>query len=224
MAIKLTLSLIEGIVFRMTRKLMIFIPGQGRAGSDLRMAVGDLNAFINQYVQDGTFAQRLLLCFRLAVDAGITLEWMDVVLEQLFSERHPLSDLVAISVVQNSIILALAADARIISVTEFRSRDDVEATMKRMNKWFNQAREFAANEMANPSYLTLVDLHAKVTRYLADTARPLPRMVTFELEPLPALTASNRVYGDGARWDEIVQENHIVHPAFCMPVLRGLSE
>jgi hypothetical protein len=224
MSVKTILNQIEGIVFRATQKLLIFIPSTGREGSALRLVVGDLNAFINQYVMDGTFADRLLICFRQAVTAGITLDWMDEVLKQLFTEREPLEDLPAIAVVQNSIIFALAAEARIIAATEYESRDDVETTMKRMNIWFDQAKEFAADEMANPSYLSIVDLHATTTRYLADISRPLPRMVAFEIGPQPALTAANRIYGDGSRWEELVAENKVVHPAFCMPVLRGLSE
>src|SRR5262245_8201872 len=224
MSVKTILNHIEGIVHRMTEKLLVFIPTSGRAGSQLRMAVGDLNAFVNQYVIDGSFASRLLICFHLAVEAGITLDWMDEVLKQLFTEREPLEDLPAISVVQNSIIYALAAEARIIARTNYESRDEIDITMRRMNIWFNQAREFSADEMANPSYLSIVNLHAALTRYLADVSRPLPRMVIFEIAPQPALSAANRIYGDGTRWEELVAENRVIHPAFCMPVLRGLSE
>jgi len=215
---------IEGIVERMTAKLLLFSRTTGRSASQLRLAVGDLNAHVNQYLADGSFAQRLLICFQLAIAAGITLDWMDVVLRQLFTEREPLEDLPAISVVQNSIFYALSSEARIIAATTYASRDDIDVTMTRMNVWFDQAKDFAADEMANPSYLSIVALHAAVTRFLADVARPLPRMMTFEIAPLPALAAANRIYGDGSRYEELFLENHVVHPAFCMPVLRGLSE
>jgi len=73
--------------------------------------------------------------------------------------------------------------------------------------------------------------HQKITilagnliSYLSDVSRPLPRMVTFTLmASLPALTVSQRVYYTADRSDEIIDENKIVHPAFCMREIRGLS-
>ena len=133
---------IEGIVYRSTEQLLKFGSGVGRAGSDLRMAVGDLRAHINRYVRDGSFGYRLSVCYRLATDAGISVQWMDNVLKQLVSETP--SDLAAVAVVQNSILFALAQDARILGKSEFASREDVEAMLQRMKNWFDVTKELAA--------------------------------------------------------------------------------
>jgi prophage DNA circulation protein len=53
----------------------------------------------------------------------------------------------------------------------------------------------------------------------------LPRMVSYQLPAsLPALTVANLLYGDGARFDELIAENGTVHPAFMQRDLVALSE
>jgi len=212
---------IEGIVYRSTEQLLKFGSGVGRAGCDLRMAVGDLRAHINRYVRDGTFGHRLSVCYRLATDAGISVQWMDNVLKQLVSETP--SDLAAVAVVQNSILFALAQDARILGKTEFTSREDVEAMLQRMKNWFDVTKELAAGQKDNPSYAALIGLAGTITRYLADVARPLPRMIHYMLDPMPALAISQRIYGEGSRAEEIAAENKVIHPAFCPNHIMALS-
>jgi hypothetical protein len=213
---------IKGIVKRTTSSLLTFVNKPGRQGAQLRHAVGDLNAYVEIYIADATFAERLRSCFSLATDAGISLAWLDKVLRSLSTETP--KSLTARSVVQNSAIFALAQQGRIIAKTEFRSRDDVDDTMRRMKAWFDEARDRAADIMENPSYLSLLDLAAAVTRYLTDIARPLPRMLRYDLPVVyPSLTASNYIYGEGDRAEELVAENRIVHPLFMKRTLRALS-
>jgi len=40
---------------------------------------------------------------------------------------------------------------------------------------------------------------------------------------LPALTLSQQIYYIADRSDEIIDENKIIHPAFCLREIRGLS-
>jgi hypothetical protein len=218
---KKILTELEGIVYRSTEQLLKFGSGVGRAGAALRLAVGDVRLHINRYVRDGTFARRLLICYRLATDAGITVIWMDGVLKQLVSEKP--SNLAAVAVVQNSILFALAQDARILARTEFTSREDVEIMLLRMKDWFDVTKELAAGQQDNPSYAALITLAGSITRYLADTARPLPRMLIYELAPKPGLALSQFIYGDGSRAEELAAENKIVHPAFFGNVVRAMS-
>jgi hypothetical protein len=213
---------IKGIVQRTTQNLVRFIGMTGRPGAELRHAVGDINAYLAKYVRDGTFAARLLNCFRLATTAGITIDWMDTVLKSLVAEQP--KTLAGVLVVENSIVFAIAQEGRILAKTKFVSRDDVEFTMKRMKKWFDITADLAADTMANPNYIQLVQLAGSISRYLADTARPMPRMVKFTVQAsMPSLTLSQLFYAEGSRFEELAQENHTVHPAFMQRELKGLS-
>jgi hypothetical protein len=221
MPAKTILNEIEGIVYRSTEQLMGFGSGIGRAGSQLRLAIGDLRFHINRYVADGTFGARLVLCYRLATEAGITVMWMENVLKQLISEKP--KTLVAVLVVQASILFALAQDGRIIRRTEFISRDDVEVMLQKMKEWFDTAKELASEQRDNPVYNQIVALGGAITRYLADTARPLPRMLSYTFDPAPALKLSMSIYAEGSHSEEIIAENKIVHPAFCPIHIRAIS-
>jgi hypothetical protein len=222
MTVKKALNEIEGIVFRTTDLLLQFISETGRAGSELRYAVGDLRARINEYVRDGTFGKRTLLCFQLATDSGITVEWLDKILEQLISEEP--SELVVVLVVQNMVLMALAQDGKIIAKTKFVSREDIDAMLLRMKNWFDVTRERAAEQRDNPNYQALNYLAGATVRYLADVARPLPRMLDFEVLPQPALSLSQYLYQVGDRAEELVAENKIIHPLFLPNHVRGLSQ
>jgi prophage DNA circulation protein len=222
MSIKTEFEEIEEIVARTLRNLVAFSNKQGRAGAEMRRTVGDLVARVNIYLADGSFADRLLQCFKLATQAGIDLNWMDRVIKQLVLERP--TTLTSTSVVQNSLIYALAQEGRIIAATTYRSRDDVDATMKRMKSNFDTVKFIIADTMSGPGYQAFIELASAVTRYLTDTARPLPRMLSYDMPTtLPALTLSNYIYGTGTRSLELEDENKVVHPAFMPRTLRALN-
>lgn len=213
---------IEAIVKRTMKNLVAFSGKQGRSGAELRTAVGVLLAHINTYIADGTFADRLLRCFKLATAAGINLDWMDRVIDQLTKERP--RTLTSTSVVQNSLVMAMAQDGRIIRATTFVSRDDVDTTMRRMKNWFDIIKDIIADTMSGPGYEAFITLCAGITRYLTDAARPLPRMLHYNLpSSMPGLTLSNYIYGDGKRAEELAAENKIVHPAFMPRRVRALN-
>ena len=222
MSIRTEIDEINEIVARTLDNLKSFIGVSGRPGAELRWATGDLAANCAAYLSDGTFAQRLMVCFRLATQAGITVDWMDRVLKQLVAEMP--TALTSSTVVQNSLLFALAQDGRIIAKTEFKSRDDVDAMMKRMRDWFDIIRDLIADTMSGPGYQSFLGLAAGITRYLTDVARPLPRMVNFELStPMPALAVSQLIYGEGDRAYEVTTENKIIHPLFMRRELRVLG-
>lgn len=223
MSIKYEIDEIKAIVGRTLANLVAF-QGMiaGRAGAELRYICGDLAARTATYLVDGTFANRLLSCFLIATQAGINLDGMDRVIQQLTQETP--SSLTSTSVVQNSLIFALAQEGRIIAATTYVSRNDVDSTMKRMKAWFDIIKDIIADSMSGPSYESFVGLAAGITRYLTDTGRPLPRLLHYQmLSPLPALAASQLIYGDGSRDEELAAENKVVHPAFCRMQIRALS-
>jgi hypothetical protein len=222
MSVKTEFQEIDEIVARTLANLLAFTGKEGRAGAELRLRAGDIMARGSLYIIDGTFAGRLLQCFSLATASGITLMWMDRVIAGLVKEKP--TALTSTSVVQNCLIYALAQEARIIRAIKFESRDDVDATMRRMVGWFETIKHIIADTMSGPAYQAFINLCAAITRYLTDTARPLPRMLGYELAAtMPALAVSQYIYGEGDRSDELVTENKIVHPAFMQRTLRAMS-
>ena len=222
MSIRTEFEEIEEITRRTLGNLLAFSGKVGRPGAELRYACGDLAGRTAVYLRDGSFANRLRSCFRLATMAGITLDWMDRVLLQLTEEQPKF--FTSTSVVQNSLIFALAQEGRIIGATEYKSRNEVDATMRRMKDRFDTIRFILADTMSGPSYQDFINLIAAITRYLTDSARPLPRMLHYQLgTTYPALAASQYIYGEGDRGEELRRENKIVHPAFMQRSLRALS-
>lgn len=111
-----------------------------------------------------------------------------------------------------------------IAALSFVSRDDVDAMLRKVKKAFDTARDKAADEIDSATYQQLTYLGGALINHLATSSRHLPRMVWFNLaRNFPALTASMRLYHAADRAEELVQENHIVHPLFCLRDLRGLN-
>lgn len=199
------------------------VSAPGRDTAAVRRAVGNLIAYYDTYTSEGELANRLLACFSAATSVGTSIDGMERVLTVLLAEEGVLAG-IPTAFVEAAILFVLAQEARILTTMTFVSRDDVDAMSGRMRRSFEAGRDMAADDMESGIYLKIVDLAASVTRYLADTGRPLPRLINVALAPMTALTISNRIYGTGERWNEIVKENRIVHPAFLPRELRVLSD
>lgn len=214
---------IDGVMNRLLDLLSSTISSRsGLNSAALRTAIGDLRASYMNRLADGTFAAALLNCFNIIVETGGELPRLVTVHQQLFLEE-PIG-VTAEAIVQTAISYCLATEAKLITAIEFVSRDDVETLLKQTRDAFDFARERAADAEDSTYYRQLTALSGTVIKYLADTARPLARIVTFKMPgPMPALAVSERIYYAADRWEEIVNENKIVHPAFCPRELRGLS-
>jgi prophage DNA circulation protein len=206
-----------------TLTLMLGLPPtRGRAGSDFRTAVGDFLANAEMLLQDDQAGPRLDEIFDLARNVGISQSQLDWVCRKT-SEETPRT--LGGILIQNALIkFALATEARIIADMEFVSRSDVEALALAMNGALAPMEEIAADDMDQAAYQALVALHAAISYHLAQTARPLPRMLNYAFaQSLPSLVLSYRLYADGGRADELRVENKIVHPAFSLREGRALS-
>jgi hypothetical protein len=216
---------IEEIVEKTTNQLLKAVPP--RPSQKLRYSVGDIQAHCGLYIADGTFGERLKEVYKLAQQSGIEISWfnwiLDYIADEFGGEVEDL-ELSAISVLQSTILFVMAQEGRIVAGTVYTSRDDVDAAMKSFEGYFERIKHAVADNLSGPGYEALLTVMAGITRYLTDVARPLPRMVNFELpETFPCLAVSQRVYGNGSRSEEIAAENHVIHPAFCRRQLRVLS-
>lgn len=194
----------------------------GSEGVTLRQKIGDLRANYFDYLQTGLFTTKLLACFTAARLSNVKLPGLTNLHWQLFEET-PVGD-ISKNIVQVAIVFCLTTESRLITAIEFSSRDDVEIMLRKSKVVFDTARDLTADMPDSSGYQQLTALAGALTNHLSTIARPLPSMVTFELTTsLPALVASQRVYLTADRWEELYQENKIVHPAFMLRELRGMS-
>jgi hypothetical protein len=192
-------------------------------GAAVRRQIGIIRATYATLLDNKTFATALLTCFNGAHSAKVNLNSLGRIREALFIEVP--QSYAASALIQLAIGYCLSAEARLITEMTFTSRDDVAVMMAKMKLAFDTARDMAADAQDSASYQALTFLAGALTNHLATAARPLPRMVTFNLQStLPALSLSQRLYYQGDRSDELVAENHTVHPAFCQREIVGLNK
>lgn len=213
----------EAVVMRLLDNLGVTITSKSaREGSEVRKQIGEVRAHYSEQLKNGTFPQELNDIFIAIRAANVTLASLAFVRTQLFAEA-PTYD-IPIAIVQMAVGFCLSAESQLIAAIEFKSRADVENVMVRMSAAFATAREMAADNDNSAYYQQLTFLAGAVVSHLATVARPLPRMITFKLPvTMPALTLSNRIYYTAERWEEIVNENKTIHPAFCQREIIGMS-
>ena len=208
---------------RVLGKLLEVAPTRGRSGSNLRTAVGDFLANSEVLIQHDLSGPPLDAIFELARQANVSRAQMKQIRFVAVAE-NPVS--LGATLIKNSLInFALATEARILVDTTFVSRQDVDQIKKEMNEGFAPMEEIAADDMDQLVYKALVELHAAVAFYLAEMARPLPRIVQYRFhQTLPSLVVAYKLYSNAGRADEVRAENKIVHPAFMPLVGRALSK
>lgn len=214
---------LDGIINRLLDNLSLSITSQaGREGVELRHKIGDIRSNYNLMILDGTFSTELLSCFQTALIANVKLPGLFVVHQGLFKEV-PVGE-ISMEVVQVGILFCLSTESRLIVKIEFTSRDDVEEMMNKMRNVFDVARLLLADAQDTTPYQKLTILAGDLISHLSNVARPLPRMVSFVMPTsFPSVTLSQRIYYTADRAEEIVAENKIIHPAFCLREIRGLS-
>jgi hypothetical protein len=191
------------------------IDTSGNAGTALRRCVGMMHADFNM-IDLTAFGVAFSLSIDLARHCKATLVTIDRVRKAALAEK-PMT-LPAVQTVLAMVRLTLACEARIISFMKFKSREEVDALAVQMHAAFSQASEVAADDLDAGIYMQIIRLHGDVTRHLADRGRILPRVVAYNHQVvMPALRMAQRAYGDASRYQELIDENDVVHPAF-MPM------
>lgn|SRR5262245_28108718 len=184
----------------------------GIAGAALRRAVGLLMVDVNM-THMPTFAFAFGVCLDLARMCNATLVTIDRVRKAALAEVP--ESLPAVLTVNAIVRLTLSTEARILAFMTFRSRDEVEQIATAMNAAFSETEEIAADDHDQGTYLALLNLHGSVTIHLAERGRQLPRVVAYDYQMvMPALRMAQRAYSEPSRYQELIDENHIVHPAF----------
>jgi prophage DNA circulation protein len=185
----------------------------GNIGTALRRAVGMMVVDQNM-INLPTFVIAMSICLDLARQSAATLVTMDRVRKTALAET-PVS-LPAVQTVLAIVRLTLACEAQMIAAMTFISRDQVDAIALSMNAAFDQTIEIAADDMDAGTYQVLIHLQGDVVQHLADRGRLLPRIITYNYQAvMPVLRMAQYAYADPSRYQELIDENQIVHPGFC---------
>jgi prophage DNA circulation protein len=209
------------------RRILIFMleitATRGRTGADFRTAVGQFLTNAPRLIQYDLAGPPLADIFDKSRLANITMAQLDQVRAKAL-EEHPVT--LGATLIQNALIhFTLATESRILADIIYTNHEDAEAMKLRMNAAFLPMEELAADDMDQVIFNALISLHAAISYFLVETARPLPRMINFQFfsPSLPTLLAAYRLYADAARADELREENKVVHPLFMRPYGRALS-
>jgi prophage DNA circulation protein len=190
-------------------------PTLSGVGTSLRRAVGMMT--IDRNMTDlQVFTYAFGVCLDLARQCNATLVTMDRVRKAALA-MSPLK-LPGIQTMLTIVRLTLATESRIIAYMRFRSREEVDAIAKAMNEAFNQTNEIAADDHEQGTYMALIQLHGAVVQHLVARGRLLPRIIPYRYQlVMPALRMAQQAYREASRYQELVRENQVVHPAF-MPM------
>jgi prophage DNA circulation protein len=211
-------EIIDNICYYMLQ----MVSAKGLQAAEMRRVVGLVRVNGLAYLQDKTFGTNLWNCFVAARTLPITADTVAMVRQQIMALQP--TDMIATLVVETSIIYCLTTECLFITQTTFKSRDDVQQVMNRMTTAFNAARDQAADRMDSLTYENLTALAGSIINHLSSVALTLPRLVHFNFgTSWPALSLANLIYQDASRWQELVDENKVVHPAFMPRSIAGLS-
>lgn len=202
-----------GIV-RRTGPILLSTPVNPQTGPvvALRRGVGMMMVDPNM-VHLPTMAFAMSVCLDLARHSGATLVTMDRVRKAMLEEKP--KTLPGVLTVDTIVRLTLASEARIIAYMQFRSRDEVELIANAVNAAFRQSEEVASDNLDSGTYVALIMLHGHVVKHLSDRGRKTPRVITYDYQAvMPALRMAQLAYADAKRFNELIDENHVVHPAF----------
>jgi len=122
------------------------------------------------------------------------------------------------------LVMTLALQSKIISRMRFKTKEQVHNMILHVRDMFDQAQQLAVDDIDAIVYQTITALGGALINHLGSIELQLPRFVGYSTQvPMPSLYLANRIYQDASRYEEIEDENDIIHPAFCPTTIRVLS-
>jgi hypothetical protein len=192
---------------------------------DMRLAMGKYMANFQSLTLENEFlGTELNDCFEKARLAGATINTMDRARNAMFREPAP-QHRFSKGVIIAAIIFSFVQQVKILIAMEFKSRGEVVAMIDKMLPIIDTIKVNWGAFFFIEDYQNFVALSALLVQHLSETERQRPRIIQMKF-PIhyPALSLANRVYGDASRSDELIAENHTVHPAFMPLDIQALSE
>lgn len=214
----------NAILQRCLVNLLRAVPAQSGASVDqLRTDIGALQSSALTDIAAGQVGAAIAQCFVDATAAGATFDTMDRVRAACRAENPVFLPgmLLAAALVRFAIIQEVV----LLNEMTFTSRQQIDTYINRMIPIFDDAELYAAQNLDQADYTTILALYSASMTDLTTRQRPLPAMVTYTFgAPMPALWLAQRLYGDPTRAQELVAEGAVVHPLFMPPSGLCLSE
>jgi hypothetical protein len=222
MSIKSEEKQLTDIINSICGYILQMVSAKGVQAAELRRLIGLVRVNGLQYLVDNTFGTNLYNCFVTARTLPITADLVASVRVQI-TELTPTTP-IATMVYDTAIQYCLTTECIFITQMTFSSRNDAQNMMSRMTGAFNLARDNAAERMDSATYESLTYLAGSIVNHLNTVALTLPALVNFSFNTnWPALSMANLIYQDTSRYEELMAENKVVHPAFMPRDIVGLS-
>jgi prophage DNA circulation protein len=187
----------------------------GVAAALFRNWTGNMVGLASDYIADGSFTHRLIISLTLARMAGATMQTLSLVRKAAFNESP--KSIIAIGIKYTFMLIGIAQESIISTITPFTSRNDAAAMMQVMMAAFDQIEDAMGDEtdLDQSLYNACVGLHGAMAKQFYQTELLLPRMMQYRYQTVhTSLRMSQLNYGDGTHSDELRLENKVVHPAF----------
>jgi hypothetical protein len=193
------------------------------AGNTVRREINALRANIDVAIRGDTLGTQLQQIFTDVSAAGASYGGIEALRQYLMSQSVSMSIFTQI-VFRSALIMTLALESKIIAAINFTNQADVQTMIVSAAAMFDDAKALGIDEIDAITYQTLNSMAGALTYHLASTELQLPRFLTYTSRVrMPSLYLANRIYADASRYQEIEQENAVIHPMFVPQTIRVLS-
>lgn len=127
----------------------------------------------------------------------------------------------------NTLIVILCSGAMTAAAANANptSRDEAEDITRRVATQLDTALILAGDRGDDELYNALMQVRASFLSAMALISAGLSELMQINTaSPLPALVLANRLYQDGSRANELIQEANVLHPAFMPITMRVLRQ
>ena len=127
----------------------------------------------------------------------------------------------------NTLIVILCSGAMTSAAADANptSRDEAEDITRRVATQLDTALILAGDRSDDELYNSLMQVRASFLSAMDLISADLSELMQINTaSPLPALVLANRLYQDGSRANELIQEANVPHPAFMPTTMRVLRQ
>jgi len=214
---------VHALLSSILEQLMGTFPTRSSGAYAVRRAVGYVLANVPQLLPAGEISAPLLACWDAAVAAGATFDAMDrlrVFIDDLVPDNN-----MNLMIVETCLIYTIVEQSRLAASTTFVSTDDVQNMIGRLGSAFEDVAVNWWDRMPAAPFESIAALSSAVMQHLNITELQVPRINIYTTaQPMPLLVTAYSLYEDVSRWEEIIAENGVIHPAFPPLTLNVLSQ
>jgi hypothetical protein len=198
-------------------------PGTAPEINKVRGLIATLRANADEAVRGTTLGTDLSAINVAAFNANASYAGIEAVRVYLMTQVASRS-LLTQMIFRSALTMTLALQSKIVVRMTFKTKEQVRNMILHRRDAFDAAKAVGIDEVDVLVYQAINAMGGALMNHLATVELELPRFVTYTTQtPMPSLYLANRIYQDPSRYEEIEDENDVIHPAFCPITLRVLS-